>query len=304
MKNVFLTFFIALSILKMPLYAQDFEIISSPLKPVHDKPINELSELEIIEDSMVYYSYHMFEGSIVEERVNANYAFINLMKKLLQTHNSYQAPLSKLKTAINILQAPDNSFKIYNWEINRTSVEKRYYGVIQLSDASYIPLVDVSDQIIRGAEDSVFTGTRWYGCIYYNIIQKEINGQALYFLLGWNGNSMNSEKKLMDVFGFNSQHQSQFGAPLFTTIEKGKSKTSNRFIIEYQKGAKIGFNEDKTTSAIVFDHCESQIGDPAKKYTYVPDGTYDGLYWTGQGWMMKENVINILELKDGDNIID
>ena len=42
---------------------------------------------------------------------------------------------------------------------------------------------------------------------YYNIIQKEIAGQNVYFLLGWNANQMNSERKIIEPFGFNSKSQ-------------------------------------------------------------------------------------------------
>jgi hypothetical protein len=75
-------------------------------------------------------------------------------------------------------------------------------------------------------------------------------------------------------------------------------------VIEYEKGAKVSMNYDTETKQIIFDHCESQIGDPAKKYTYIPDGTYDGLEWDGNQWVMHENVVQITILKDGEAPLD
>ena len=200
--------------------------------------------------------------------------------------------------------APDNSFKIYNWEIIRNSVERRYYGIIQTKKGDILPLIDVSGEVIRGAEDSVFSNSRWYGNMYYNMLMKPVDGKNLYFLFGWNGNSMNSERKIVDAFYIDDRGQAVFGAPVFSVLDRGKRKKTNRLVIEYEKGAKVSMNYDTETKQIIFDHCESQIGDPAKKYTYIPDGTYDGLEWDGNQWVMHENVVQITILKDGEAPLD
>lgn len=78
----------------------------------------------------------------------------------------------------------------------------------------------------------------------------------MYFLLGWNGSATNSERKIIEVFGFDSRGQSQFGAPVFTILDRNKRKQPMRFILEYQKGSKVSMNYDKELDQIVFDHCE------------------------------------------------
>lgn len=281
-------------------FSQDFEPIRFEAKPVHDKDKSKLSPIQIIEDSLVYYSDSMYYSSFPENKVEACYQFIRLIKGALNTPNSFSYPFDKLKERIAILQAPDNSFRIYNWEIIKSDVEKRYYAAMQLSNGKFIPLIDVSDQIIRGLEDSVLMNNRWAGALYYNIVQKQVGNDQIYFLFGWNGASMNSEKKIVEPFGFNSQGQAVFGAPLFEIMDRGKRLAPNRFILEYQKGAKLSMNFDKETEQIIFDHCESQIGDPNKKFTYVPDGTYDGLRWDGRRWIMSENIVQISILEQGN----
>jgi hypothetical protein len=181
----------------------------------------------------------------------------------------------------------------------RNESDARYYGVIQFKNGNITPLIDVSDQIIRGAEDSVFNNNRWYGALYYNIIAKELGEQKVYFLLGWNGNSLNSERKVVEVFGMNDFGQPTFGAPLFNIIDRGKRRIVKRFIYEYQKGSKASLNYDKENDRIIMDHCESLIGDPAKRYTYVPDGSYDALRWSGTHWIMAQDIIRVEVLEDG-----
>ena len=280
--------------------AQEFENISPSRKQIHDKSISKLTPVEILEDSLVFMADSMYFSSLDESRIDGSYEFIRIFKNLMKEPSSFKSPLIKLREKIIILDAPDGSFRIYNWEIIRSAVERRYYGSIQTSKGDILPLIDISDQVIRGAEDSIFSNTRWYGNLYYNILMKEWNGQKIFFLLGWNGNSMNSERKIVDAFILDKRGKAVFGAPVFNIIDRGKRKKVNRVILEYEKGAKVAMNVDVETGKIIFDHCESQIGDPAKKYTYIPDGTYDGLIWDGNTWVMKENVVEITILKDGE----
>lgn len=272
--------------------------------PVHSKDLDKLSPLEILEDSLVFFADSMYSATIPEDRATGNEQFVRVMKRFLKTEGSFKYPATKLAEKIAVLNAPDKSFRIYNWEVTQASELGRYYGVIQMADSRMQPLVDISDKIIRGAEDSTFSGTRWFGSLYYKILMQEIGGQPIYFLLGWNGNSLNSERKVVEAFGFNSKGEAQFGAPLFNIIERGKRRNVNRFVLEYQRGSRVSLNYDKENDKIIMDHCESQIGDPAKKFTYIPDGTYDGLSWNGTQWVMSENVLEIMDLKQGNAPVD
>lgn len=302
MKKLLVLFFAIIA--ASSLYAQEFENLSPVRQQIHDKPINQLSQIEIIEDTLVFLADSMYFSSLDESRIDGSYEFIRVFKSLVKNPGSFNAALTKLSEKIKIFVAPDNSFKIYNWEIIRNSVERRYYGIIQTKKGDILPLIDVSGEVIRGAEDSVFSNSRWYGNMYYNMLMKPVDGKNLYFLFGWNGNSMNSERKIVDAFYIDDRGQAVFGAAVFSVLDRGKRKKTNRLVIEYEKGAKVSMNYDTETKQIIFDHCESQIGDPAKKYTYIPDGTYDGLEWDGNQWVMHENVVQITILKDGEAPLD
>ncbi|HMN32443.1 MAG TPA: hypothetical protein PKA54_03655 [Chitinophagaceae bacterium] len=280
-------------------YTQDVEI-ESQIKPIHDKDISKLSKMEILEDTLVYLTDSMYYSAFPENRSLGCYDFIRILKNAFNETNSYNYSYNKLKNYINIFYSPDKSFRMYNWEVVKSAAERRYYAVIQMSNGKTIPLIDVSDQIIRGGEDSILMNNRWFGALYYNIIQKEIGNDKIYFLLGWNGASLNSEKKIVEPFGFNSNGQAVFGAPLFNIFDKGKRKSVNRFVYEYQRGSKVHLNLDVETDQIIFDHCESQIGDPNKKFTYIPDGSYDALSWDGRYWNMILDIIKVVPREQGD----
>lgn len=275
-------------------------------KPWHIEDVQKLSPLQRYEDSLVHVADSMYTNEIPEIKENANNDMIRLFKATFKTAGSFSYPFTKLKEYISIIDAPDKSFRIYNWEYLRNEGYSRYYGVIQLPEGRIIPLVDISDKIIRGAEDSIFNSSsaRWYGCLYYNVIKRDVAGQSVYFLFGRNSNNLNSDKKIIDVLSFNSKGEAVFGAPVFSTIDRGVRKTPNRFIYEYQRGSVLSLNFDTESNQVIFDHCESQIGDPAKKYTYIPDGTYDGMRWDGNQWVMQENIVSIQSLQNGQAPVD
>lgn len=301
-----LTFFCITSYAQDTIISPQVPSYSPYVKPVHTEDISKLTPLQIYEDSLTHMADSMYTCEIPDVKVDINNQLIRLFKAMLKLPNSYQYPFNKLKDLISILDAPDASFRIYNWEFKRNEGICRYYCVIQKPDGSILPLIDCSGQIIRGAEDSVFQGNtnRWYGCLYYNLIMKTVSGEKVYFLFGRNSNSMNSDRKIIEPFLFNAAGELQLGSNLFNTIDRGSRKQPKRMIHEYQKGSVVSLNIDEESGQIIFDHCESQIGDPAKRYTYVPDGTYDGLRWDGQRWIMYENIIDIQSLENGQAPID
>lgn len=255
--------------------------------------------MEKMEDTLVFLADSMLNTPVTDARIDGSYAFIKGMKRFLETRESFAYEPKKLKKRISILQPDDRRFKIYSWEVIRSNVEVRYYGALQLADGSYQPLIDASDQVIRGAEDSTFYNMRWYGAYYYKIMHRKVGEQDAYFLLGYNGNAVNGDKKIMDAFGFDRKGRAIFGAPIFSVTENNKRVTHMRFILNYQKGAKVSMNYDDERDMIIYDHCESSVGDANKKNTYVPDGTYDGLKWDGRYWQQYTNVVQIQAIPDG-----
>lgn len=280
-------------------WAQAQSAAISATRIVHDKPIAQLSPLQVLEDSLVYFADSMYASPMPDNRIDGAYAFIRTMKVFLKTPGSLTYDCPKLKNKISIIEAPDGDFRLYNWEVMRSESDARYYGVIHRKNGQILPLVDVSDQLQRSAEDTVLQQGRWFGCLYYNVLMQKLAGQTLYFLMGWNGNGINSERKVMDVLSFATEQGAVFGAPVFNIIDRNKRRDVNRYVLEYQRGARVSMNWDADLKQIILDHCESQIGDPAKRYTYVPDGSYDGIRWTGNKWVMAQNVIQIDVLEQG-----
>ena len=295
MKNLFL---VILILLGSKSFAQTQEPPINEPRMMHSVGVKLLTNpLDRYEDSLVYYADSMYYSVMPENRIGANIEFIRMLKITLKIPGSNTFAFEKLKNKINIVEPEDKTFRIFNWEILRNGNQLRYYGAIQTvfdNELKTFGLVDYSEQLVRGIEDSILDNTRWFGAKYYNIIQQEVNGGRAYFLLGFNSSDVNSNKKIVECMYFNSKQEVVFGAPVFQS--NYTDKICNRFLLEYQKDSKASLNWDTQYNTIIFDHLESNVGDPAKKYTNVPDGTYDGLKWNGTIWRLKRNVVQITEI--------
>jgi len=55
--------------------------------------------------------------------------------------------------------------------------------------------------------------------------------------------------------------------------------------MEYKKNAGARLTYDEEMDIIVFEHLESESNEPNKKWTYIPDGDYEGFKWKNGKWI-------------------
>ena len=117
------------------------------------------------------------------------------------------------------LYAPDSSFRIFTWQLQRDESYYRQEGAIQMKtkDGSLklFPLFDVSDYTSIPT-DSVRTGKNWIGAIYYKIVLKEFKGKKYYTLFGYDDNDFSSTRKWLEVLTFDATGEPVFGGNYFT----------------------------------------------------------------------------------------
>jgi hypothetical protein len=258
--------------------------------------------LTAMEDSLVIAADSMYSAAFPEERLLRSERFARQLVRALKVENSWSYSFSKLGGKINIIYPEDKSFRIFNWAVAPADATRRYYGAIQLPAAQLklYGLVDHSADLGKGVADSVLTGGRWMGCLYYRIIDKVVDGRKIYTLFGLNATNAQSNRKLLDALEITPTGP-VFGAQIFgVRSETTPSQRVNRFILEYKKDVNISMNWDNDLNAIMFDRLVSQTNDPSRKYTFVPSGQYDGFRWTGTQWQMTQDLIPLLQLKDGE----
>ena len=152
------------------------------------------------------------------------------------------------------------------------------------------PLYDYSDYM-KDPADTVTNNERWYGALYYRLLQVKSGSKSYYMLFGWDGNTLRSNKKILEVLTFNKKKEPVFGASIFDFGKESDHNNIKRFIIEYKEDAQVSMNYDEDLKMIMYDHLVPQ--DSSSKdllFTYVPDGSYEAFQWKHGKWTYVNNV--------------
>ena len=90
-----------------------------------------LKFLKSQEDSLQLYSHEMIFDSFAENRFHYDSAFIRTLVKSLRTPYSFEYPFDSIVT-VSRLYAPDSTFRIFTWEIQRDESYYHQEGAIQM----------------------------------------------------------------------------------------------------------------------------------------------------------------------------
>jgi hypothetical protein len=260
-----------------------------------------LSYLKKKEDSLAQIGRQIVEAEDASIRFRADSQFTRILVRSLRVPNSFYFPFDSLIT-ISRVYAPDSTFRIFTWQVSRDADLHRRHGAIQMRTTDgtlkLFPLIDRSI-IIKNQEDTVTNHEWWIGAIYYKILKNSYNNKNYYTLLGYDENSIRSTKKRIEILSFDTKGNPVFGGPFFTfendTIQK---PIQTRYTIEYKKNGNARIVYDDELDMIIYDHLISESNEPAKKYTYIPDGDYEGFKWVKGKWQHIEKVFN-QKLEDG-----
>jgi hypothetical protein len=257
--------------------------------------------LVLQQDSLVSYGQQMVASTDAAKRFRSDSFFTRILVRALKTTHSFQFPFDSL-TTISRLYAPDSAFRIFTWQVSRDEDLHRRHGAIQMktTDGSLklFPLIDRTF-MINEPKDTVTNHEWWIGAIYYKILLHEFNKKKYYTLLGYDENSIRSTKKRIEVLHFNDNGQPVFGGPFFSFAQDTiRKKDQSRFWIEYKKNGNGRLLYDEEMGMIMYDHLISETDEPAKKFTYVPDGDYEAFKWVNGKWLHVEKVFTF-KLEDG-----
>jgi hypothetical protein len=249
-------------------------------------------QLQQKEDSLKLFADKLIQGITAADRFNADSIFTKMFVRALKTKGSFRYPFDSLQT-ISKLYAPDSSFRIFTWQMVINENMVRQHGAIQMNTPDgalkLYPLIDKSDITINQA-DTFANNKGWIGAVYYKIIQTKNSNQNFYTLLGYDENNIRSNRKVIEVLNF-SNDEPTFGGRIFSFEEDSVFKSAvSRYIMEYKKNAGARLTYDEELEMIVFEHLESESNEPNKKWTYIPDGDYEGFKWKNGKWIHIEKV--------------
>lgn len=227
----------------------------------------------------------MITSSDEQERLTSAYHFVKSFVKALRVPNSYFYNFDTIKN-ISVLPSPDNKFRVITWNLALNNESYRNYGVIQLNPdyistikdttnlRSYYPLIDRSEHI-KNALDTTVSSEHWFGALYYKIIANTYKKQTYYTLIGWDGNTKMSNKKVVESLYFEN-NEPRFGASIFDLKDKRFKQPLKRMIFEYNNSANMVLRYEPTKNILVQENvAPTRPQDYGHPETYVPDGSYD-----------------------------
>ena len=252
------------------------------------------------EDTLKIIAKKIMNEETEEARENANKAFLEIFTEVLQYEKSFKYPFDSLKTVSNIF-APDNSFRIFTWQLKKKNNSYHYYGIIHYHNKNkkkyeLIQLEDNSNNI-RNVEKTKLDAKNWYGCIYYDIIHIKKKGRIFYTLLGLDMHNPYSTKKVIDIMQFSGKNKVEFGLPIF---KNNQEQEIVREIMEYDAKTSISLRYEEKEKRIIFNNLV-----PARKDLegleeyYIPDGTFNAYVYKKDKWWLKEDV----DIRNKANII-
>ena len=186
------------------------------------------------------------------------------------------------------ITSPDKQFEIYTLNILKEFNEYGYFAFIKFKKGEVIELVDQS-RLLLSPEFKITKTNNWFGALYYQIVPvKNKKKEKYYVLLGWDGNSGSSLKKVIDVLYYNERVGDwQMGKKIFGP----PFRDITRFFLEYSSEVNASLKYHEKKNHIVFDHLiPLNAGLEGVFEFYVPDLSFDGFEFRADFWYFIQNV--------------
>ncbi|MFN5318103.1 MAG: hypothetical protein ACK5CY_04610 [Bacteroidia bacterium] len=230
----------------------------------------------------------MLNDSDAEKRMEFGRKVETLIDSVLSLPQSSFNGLDTIRS-ISVLRAPDNTFLLITWNIPQLDGTYKYYGRVRFADSKKargktLVLIDDSDSISK-PEFRALNAAHWYGALYYKIIYTKYKRKKTYTLLGWDGNTALSNRKIIDVMQITGKNV-KFGSPIF---QEGKI-LKHRVLLEYAEDAAVSLRYFETNQHIVFDHLVPPNSTLEGQYAfYSPDFSTDAYVFEKGKWKFIRN---------------
>ncbi len=239
-----------------------------------------------------------------QKRDSCLHLFNALMDTSIRLKGAYEHAFDSVRN-VSRVTAPDNSFRIFTWTFRSNSDSFTFYGFIQFPDDAEreekIVYLHDSSSVLKDDEilDSDLSPDRWYGALYYDIIMTKRWRTRYYTLVGWDGYTSRSSKKLLDVISFDDE-KITFGLPIFKMYSN--RDPLKRVIWEHADRAVMTLRYESRKNIITFEHLMPPTPMAKGEYSlYLPDGTYDYFRWKRGKWVKDEMLFDNVRRPTRDN---
>lgn len=211
-----------------------------------------------------------------------NISFLEQFEAVLKNEKAFDYPFDSLQQVGKVLSA-DNRVRIFTWNIPQPAGLQKYFGFVIFRTAKGITVTPLNDSRneFKAPHNELGSAEKWYGALYYDIIDFEHNGKNHYVLLGVDLHNMFSSKRVLDVLSVNEDGSLGFGLPIFRVDRN----IISRVIFEYSSRATMVLRWDTVHRMIVCSHLTPmQPGFAGNFRYYVPDLSFNGFRYNKTYW--------------------
>lgn len=240
-----------------------------------------------------------FLSRVERERIETNKQFLSAWSEIVSNPKIIDFAFDSLKE-VSILCPKDKKFKLITWNLHKDDGTHAYFGFLLVNNSKRIKkgifrhetieayehflLFDQSASV-KSPETYVGSPAKWFGMIYYSVIECD----GYYTLLGFDPNDKLVSRKFVDVLFFKSDGTPVFGKDVF----KFAKKNPRRLMFEYSADVSMSLKYNEKRNQIIYSHLgpskEGPVLEGLPQY-YGPDGSYDALELKKDKWVTVEDV--------------
>ncbi len=223
-----------------------------------------------------------------DKAMQLNEEFKNVLEEAISNSEIFNYSLDSLSKFMSTEISPDGNFRIFNWNIELSNQKQYYECWILMKNLTILKLNDFKNEIPE-IEYASLDANSWFGALYYSIIPKERKNKTVYTLLGWDGNNMFSNKKIIESMTISKKNKIQFGIPIFKYPD---GKIKKRVIFQYSKQSYMSLKHRQVRKQdyLIFDHLMPPSPN-LKEFAdwYVTDLSFDAFQWNENQWDFKRD---------------
>lgn len=214
----------------------------------------------------------MFEAPAEYDRYTAHYNMKRILVFILSQPDAHKNDFSQIPY-LSVLSSSNKQIILFTWAVPKQNYTFENFGIVYAYDErkkSYIihELNDVKHDVTN-IEKKELRKNQWWGCVYYDLIEVQINNQTYYTLLGWDGSDQLLNKKVIDVLRVIPNMGIVFGAPIF----HGYGRQLKRVVFQYAKNTSMTLRfERQSYEVIVKNKKTPSYKNPKRRNLQLSDG--------------------------------
>lgn len=246
--------------------------------------------LFVKEQALLDTAMRVVDGSNDTIRSESAWYLHKQLQELLQDPVAVHYSFDSLRTrTVSIVQAPDNSFRIFTFNLILNDGRFQNFGFLEWrkkKETEIFSLIDTAKKHPKDVIDAELGPEEWYGSLYYSVNAFKQKGKKLYLLLGFDGADIHSNKKVMDVLWFD-KYGPHFGYPAFRD-GWGDPSAEYRVIYEFHNQSIMLLRHEPERNIIVLDNLAAAFPEATGDFRYyIPTGDYDMYELTKKGTWIK-----------------